>query len=124
MSTSARTRQIRRPKSGAAQRRVVTTRDPRKILLAVDGSRASNAAARFARRMAQLNLWSPHAITVAQALPTYVGDFVLPAPPVAQEVIQNNVLLGLRTQLRRHGLPVWPANVRIGPTGWSITESA
>lgn len=107
-----------------ARRRVNFSSDPKKILLAVDGSRASNAASRLARRMAQLNLWAPEAITVTQPLPTYVGEYLLPAPPFADDVVQNNVLLGLRTQLRRHGLPAWPASVRFGPTGWSILETA
>ena len=99
-------------------------RDPMKVLLALDGSRASNAALRFARKMASLGAWSPNAITVTPPLPTYVGEFVLPAPPLSQETIRNNVLMHLRTQLRRYGLPAWPANVRFGPTGWSIIETA
>ena len=113
-------------KAGPApiRRRVSYASEPRKVLLAVDGSRASNAATRLARRMAQLNLWSPQAITVSEPLPTYVGEFVLPAPPEAQVVVEHNVLLGLKTQLQRHGLKSWPAKVRFGPTGWSILESA
>lgn len=111
-------------RSRHAGRRVSYKTDPRKVLIAIDGSRASNAAIRFVRRMAQLNLWAPEAITVAQPLPTYVGDFMLPAPPLSQDVVQNGILIGLRTRLRRHGLPAWPANVRFGPTGWSILESA
>lgn len=99
-------------------------RDPVKVLIALDGSRASNAALRFARRMAKLGAWAPDAITVSQPLPTYVGEFVLPAPPMAQEEMRNSVLLQLRSQLRRHGLPSWPASVRFGPTGWSIIEAA
>ena len=125
MSTSAKPRVIKgREKTAPTRRRVSYVGDPRKILVAVDGSRPSNAAVRFARRMAQLNLWAPEAITVAQPLPTYVGEFLMPAPPLSQEVIQNNVLLSLRTQLRRHGMPAWAATVRFGPTGWSIVESA
>ena len=122
-ATKARVNQ-RKPGAAPTRRRVSYTADPRKVLLALDGSRASNAAARLARRMAQLNLWAPDAITVAQPLPTYVGDYILPAPPLAEEVVQGNIMLGLRAQLRRHGLTAWPANVRFGPTGWSILESA
>ena len=99
-------------------------REPIKVLIALDGSRASNAALRFARKMAQLGAWKPDAITVTQPLPTYVGEYVLPSPPMALETIKNNVLMHLRTQLRRHGLPTWPASVRFGPTGWSIIETA
>ena len=124
MPTSATARTPRRAEKTTRRRRVSYIGDPRKVLVAVDGSRASNAAVRFARRMAQLNLWAPDAITVAQPLPTYVGDFLMPAPPLSQDVVQNSVLSQLRTQLRRHGLPSWPANVRFGPTGWSIIESA
>lgn len=108
-----------RPAAGSPLRR-----DPVKVLIALDGSKASNAALRFARRMAKLGAWAPDAITVTQPLPTYVGEFVLPAPPLAQEEMRNNVLLQLRSQLRRHGLPSWPASVRFGPTGWSIVEAA
>lgn len=100
------------------------TREPIKVLLALDGSRASNAALRFARKMAQIGAWKPDAITVTQPMPTYVGEYVLPSPPLSLETIKNNVLLHLRTQLRRHGLPTWPASVRFGPTGWSIIETA
>src|SRR5687767_11572608 len=114
----------RKAGSAPARRRVSYSSDPKKILLAVDGSRASNAAARLTRRMAQLNLWAPDAISVAQPLPTYVGEYVLPAPPLADDVVQNNVLLQLRSQLRRHGLAAWPTNIRFGPTGSSILESA
>jgi len=124
MPTSVRTRRAVKQKAAPQRRRVSYSGDPRRVLIAVDGSRASNAAIRFARRMAQLNLWAPDAITVAQPLPTYMGDFLMPVPPITQDVVQNNVLLGLRTQLRRHGLPAWPASVRFGPTGWSILESA
>lgn len=124
MRSQVKARVARTPRSAHKRRRVSYQGDPRKILIAVDGSRASNAAMRFARRMAQLNLWAPDAITVAQPLPTYVGDFLMPAPPLSQDVVQNGVLLQLRTQLRRHGLPAWPSNVRFGPTGWSIIESA
>lgn len=124
MSTTIRTRSIRRKKSVPARRRISFAGDRRKVLLAVDGTRASNAAIRLARILTQQDVWAPHAITVAQAVPTYVGDFMLPAPPVADEIITNNVLIALRTQLRRHGLPDWPTNVRIGPTNWSILESA
>lgn len=107
-----------------ARRQVSYKADPRKVLIALDGSRASNAVVRFARRMAQRNSWAPDAITVAQPLPIYVGDYMLPPSPWSQDVVQNGILLGLRNQLRRHGLPAWPANVRFGPTGWSILESA
>lgn len=122
-ATAARPKALK-PVATPSRRRVNYSADPRKILLAVDGSRASNAALRFARRMAQLNLWAPEAITITQPLPTYVGDYTLPAPPFANEVVQNSVLLSLRAQLRRHGLPAWSANVRFGPTGWSIIETA
>lgn len=114
----------RKAAAAPARRRVSYGTDPKKILLALDGSRASNAAARLARRMAQLNLWTPSAITVTQPLPMYVGDYLLPAPPIAEEVVQNNVLLNLRAQLRRHGLPAWPSGVRFGPTGATILEEA
>ncbi len=120
-----RTRSVtRKAAASPARRRVHYNSDPRKVLLAVDGSRAANAAARLARRLSQLNLWAPDVITVTQPLPTYVGDYVLPAPPLAQDVIENNTLLRLKAQLRRHGLPAWPVHVRFGPTGWSILESA
>lgn len=124
MPTSTRSRLAPRSRKAAPRRRARNTGDPRKVLIAVDGSAASNAAVRFARRMAELNLWAPDAITVAQPLPTYVGDILMPAQPLAQDVVQNNVLLAIRAQLRRHGMPTWPANVRFGPTGWSIVESA
>lgn len=122
-ATRARVTQ-RTPGKAPMRRRVSYGSDPKRVLLALDGSRASNAAARLARRMAQLNLWAPDAVTVAQPLPAYVGDYILPAPPIAEEVVQSNVMLALRTQLHRHGLTAWPANVRFGPTGWSILESA
>ena len=117
---------VHRRKAGAApaRRRVTYLGDPRKILIALDGSRASNAAARFARRMAQLNRWAPEAITVTQPMPVYVGEYIMPAPPMAADVVQGNVMLQLRAQLRRHGMTAWPASVRFGPTGWSILETA
>lgn len=122
-ATKARVAQ-RKAALAPAHTRVSYSADPRRILLALDGSRASNAAARLARRLAQLNVWAPDAITVTQPAPTYIGDYLLPTPPIAQEVIQGNVMLHLRTQLRRHGLPSWPASVRFGPTGLSILETA
>jgi nucleotide-binding universal stress UspA family protein len=106
------------------RRRVSYSSDPRKVLIAVDASRPSNAAVRFARRMAQLNLWAPQAVTVAQPLPAYIGDFVLQPSPIGDDAMRNGVLLGLRAQLRRHGLATWPASVRLGPTGFSIVECA
>ena len=126
LAVAKRSSRKREPKKALKVRpaAVQAPREPVKVLLALDGSRASNAALRFARRMAAAGAWSPQAITVTEPLPTYVGEFVLPAPPFAQETLRNNVLLHLRTQLRRHGLPSWPANVRFGPTGWSIIESA
>ena len=126
LAVAKRSSRKRKPKKALKATPVVVPprREPLRVLLALDGSRASNAALRLARRMAGLGAWAPQAITVTQPLPTYVGDFVLPTPPLAQETIRNNVLLNLRTQLRRHGLPDWPANVRFGPTGWSIVEAA
>lgn len=119
----SRTR-VRKTTAKPAPAVIQPRRDPSKVLLALDGSRASNAALRFARRMADHGAWSPQAITVTEPLPTYVGEFVLPAPPLAQETLHNDVLLHLRTQLRRHGQSTWPANVRFGPIGWSIIETA
>jgi nucleotide-binding universal stress UspA family protein len=94
----------------------------RRVLLALDGSRPAKAAMRFARRMAERGAWAPEALTVTEPLPTYVGDIVLPSPVIPHDLMTGNVLLGLKSQLRRHGLPTWGAHVRIGPTVHSIVE--
>jgi nucleotide-binding universal stress UspA family protein len=121
------TRKNRKPQQQRASNpvdRPAPLREPIKVLIALDGSRASNAALRFTRKMAQIGAWTPDAVTVTQPLPTYVGEYVLPSPPLSMQAIEHAVLLQLRTQLRRHGLPAWPATVRFGPTGWSIIETA
>lgn len=96
----------------------------KRVLLALDGSRPSNAAMRFARRMAVRGAWTPEALTVAEPVPVYVGDIMLPTPAIAPDLMTGNLLLGLKSQLRRHGLPTWGAHVRIGPTVHSIVDMA
>lgn len=124
MSTSVKTTWSRGQKPTPSRRRVPYAAVPLKVLIAVDGSRASNAALRFARRMAELNRWTPHAITVAQPVPIYLGEIMTPVPLPVTDVIMTSALLALRSQLRRHGVPTWHTCVRFGPTGWSILESA
>jgi nucleotide-binding universal stress UspA family protein len=96
----------------------------KRVLLALDGSRPANAAMRFARRMAERGGWAPEALTVSEPIPTYVGDIVLPAPVTPHDLMTGNILLGLKSQLRRHGLPTWGAHVQIGPTVHAILEMA
>jgi nucleotide-binding universal stress UspA family protein len=131
MSTTTRSKpRSRRPASpsprsiGAVPATAPVPKLARPVLVALDGSRPSNAALRFARRMAQRGAWAPDAVTVAEPLPMYVGDMLLPAPPWNESAASNSILLGIRTQLRRHGLPGWRAEVRFGPTAASIMDAA
>ena len=125
MTTTAR-----RPRSRSPRRRPDRAPAPpthvaaKRVLLALDSSRPAKAAMRFARRMAERGAWTPEALTVSEPVPTYVGDIMLPAPVISHDLMSGNILLGLKSQLRRHGLPTWGAHVRIGPTVHSIVEMA
>lgn len=126
MTTTATRRSRSRPPRAAARRPATeaTHVAAKRVLLALDGSRPAKAAMRFARRMAERGAWAPEALTVTEPVPTYVGDIMLPTPPVSHDLMTGNILLGLKSQLRRHGLPTWGAHVRVGPTVHSILEMA
>jgi nucleotide-binding universal stress UspA family protein len=103
----------------------VAVREPRRVLLATDGSRPSSAAIKLARIMAANGAWIPEVITVSLPLPVAVGDMMLPMPPAGYEIMVNDsVLAGIRQQLKRYGDDAWSLSMEFGRPASAIVSAA
>jgi nucleotide-binding universal stress UspA family protein len=93
--------------------------------VATDGSRASNAALKIAKLMADRNLWRPRVVTVFEPLPVSAADMTLgiPAPP-NQQLVSDSLLAMIRRQIRRHGDATWDLRTEFGRSAPTIVRAA
>jgi nucleotide-binding universal stress UspA family protein len=103
----------------------VPGREPKRVLIATDGSRPSSAAIKLARIMAANGVWAPEVITVSLSLPVAVGDMMLPMPPAGYEIMVNDsVLARIRQQLKRYGDSKWNLSMEFGRPASAIVDAA
>ena len=95
------------------------------VLVATDGSRASNAALKIAKLMADRNLWVPRVVTVFEPLPVSVADMTLGIPaPTNQQVVADSLLSMISRQVRRHGNGTWNIRTEFGRSAPTIVRAA
>jgi nucleotide-binding universal stress UspA family protein len=93
--------------------------------VATDGSRASNAALKVAKLMAERNRWVPRVVTVFEPLPVSVADMTLGIPaPTNQHVVADSLLSMIRRQVRRHGNAAWNVRTEFGRSAPTIVRVA
>lgn len=114
-----------RPQSQRPAAPMVTSRVARPVLVATDGSKAAQAAIKFARAMEETGAWKPEAMTVVEHLPVAVADVSLPMPVVVSEpILVEGPVNDVRRQLRRLGAKAWPFRSELGPAADNILELA
>jgi nucleotide-binding universal stress UspA family protein len=120
----ARTRKATRskPKRTSAAPGAIRTR---RVLVAIDGTKSSVAAIRFAREMEDTGIWQPEAITVVEHMPVAVADAMLPMPmPIDEPALIEGPIKAVQRQLQKLGAGAWPFRSEMGPAASGILEFA